>query len=82
MKSAPRILEIAKSACFGKFGATDTTCHVPPVGQATPLFQTRRAFLSDRAGEMAAIDFFTVPTAAFRVLYVLLVLEHDCRLTT
>ena len=35
--------------------------------------------LSNHAGEIAAIDFFTVPTATFRVLTVLLVLEHDRR---
>ena len=28
---------------------------------------------------MVAIDFFTVPTATFRVLFVLLVMSHDRR---
>ncbi len=44
-----------------------------------PPSQTWRTFLSNHAGEIAAIDFFTVATATFRVLYVLLVLEHDRR---
>ncbi len=44
-----------------------------------PPSQTWRTFLSNHAGDIAAIDFFTVPTATFRVLYVLLVLEHDRR---
>ena len=45
----------------------------------TPPSQTWRTFLNNHAGEIAAIDFFTVPTATFRVLTVLLVLEHDRR---
>jgi hypothetical protein len=44
-----------------------------------PPSQTWRTFLSNHAGEIAAIDFFTVPTATFRVLYVLLVLKHGRR---
>ena len=30
-------------------------------------------------GELVSVDFFTVPTATFRVLYVFLVLEHKRR---
>ena len=44
-----------------------------------PLSQTWRAFLNNHAKDIAAIDFFTVPTATFRVLYVLLVLCHERR---
>ena len=31
------------------------------------------------AKEIVAVDFFKVPTATFRVLYVLLVMSHDRR---
>ena len=41
--------------------------------------QTRRTFLHSHAKALAAIDFFTVPTATFRVLYVFLVLAHERR---
>ena len=44
-----------------------------------PPSQTWRTFLNNHADCLAAIDFFTVPTARFRVLYVLLVPSHDRR---
>ncbi len=44
-----------------------------------PPSQTWRTFLSNHAECLAAMDFFTVPTAGFRVLYVFIVLSHDRR---
>jgi transposase InsO family protein len=44
-----------------------------------PPSQTWRAFLDNHIGELVSIDFFTVPTATFRVLFVLVVLAHDRR---
>jgi putative transposase len=44
-----------------------------------PPSQTWRTFLENHAKEMVAIDFFTVPTIRFQVLYVFLVLAHDRR---
>ena len=44
-----------------------------------PPSQTWRTFLENHYKEMVSIDFMTVPTAAFRVLYVLVVLAHDRR---
>jgi putative transposase len=41
--------------------------------------QTWWAFLANHAGTLACIDFLTVPTATFRVLYVFLVLSVDGR---
>jgi hypothetical protein len=37
------------------------------------------AFLKNHAKELIALDFFTVPTATFRVLFVLVVLSHGRR---
>src|SRR6266576_1474547 len=37
------------------------------------------AFLENHAQQLVSIDFFTVPTIRFQVLYVLLVLAHDRR---
>jgi putative transposase len=37
---------------------------------------TWRTFLNTHVSQLA-IDFFTVPTATFRVLFVLLILSHD-----
>jgi putative transposase len=44
-----------------------------------PPSQTWRTFLTNHVGTLASIDFFTVPTATFRVLYVFVVLAHDRR---
>ncbi len=41
--------------------------------------QTWRTFLDNHVPSIAACDFFTVPTATFRVLYVFIVLRHDRR---
>ena len=41
--------------------------------------QTWRTFLKNHASEIAAIDFFTIPTVSFRVLYCFMVLLHHRR---
>ncbi len=41
--------------------------------------QSWKAFLDNHLHDLASIDFFTVPTATFRVLFVFLVLSHDRR---
>ena len=49
------------------------------IRQPKPPSQTWRTFLENHAGQIAAMDFFTVPTVTFRVLYVFMVLRHDRR---
>ncbi|MFA9471672.1 MAG: integrase, partial [Deltaproteobacteria bacterium] len=44
-----------------------------------PPSQTWREFLRNHTEDLVSIDFFVVPTATFRVLYVFLVLEHERR---
>ena len=44
-----------------------------------PPSQTWRTFLENHAKDTISLDFFTVPTATFRVLFVLLVLNNDRR---
>jgi len=44
-----------------------------------PPSQTWRTFLTNHVSQRASIDFFTVPTATFRVLFVFVVLSHDRR---
>jgi len=44
-----------------------------------PPSPTWRAFLSNHAKDLVAIDFFVVPTIRFRVLFVLVVLRHHRR---
>jgi len=41
--------------------------------------QRWRTFLDDHLQDLVSIDFLTVPTATFRVLYVFVVLAHDRR---
>jgi len=44
-----------------------------------PPSQVWRTFLKNNAKDLIALDFFTVPTATFRVLFVLVVLGHGRR---
>src|SRR3989441_2997858 len=44
-----------------------------------PPSQVWRTFLTNHARDLIALDFFTVPTATFRVLFVLVVLSHRRR---
>ncbi len=49
----------------------------PP--RVSPPSLTWRPFLENHRTDIAAMDFFIVPTATFRVLYVLLIMSHDRR---
>src|SRR5256885_11797598 len=44
-----------------------------------PPSQTWRTFLTNHVRDLVSIDFFTVPTARLRVLFVLVVLAHQRR---
>ena len=44
-----------------------------------PPSQSWRSFLDNHAGELISMDFFTVPSATFRVLFVLVILSHERR---
>jgi putative transposase len=44
-----------------------------------PPSQTWRTFLENHLADLASVDFFVVPTATFRVLYVFLVLQSHRR---
>src|SRR2546427_11961046 len=44
-----------------------------------PPSQAWRTFLKNHAAAVIALDFFTVPTATFRVLFVLVMLTHSRR---
>src|SRR5205807_1303352 len=44
-----------------------------------PPSQTWRTFRENHAQQLVSIDFFTVPTIRFRILYVFLVMAHDRR---
>jgi len=44
-----------------------------------PPSPTWRTFLRNHASQIAAIDFFTMPTATFNILYCLVILRHSDR---
>ena len=49
------------------------------VRQRKPPSQTWRTFLDNHVQQLVSVDFFTVPTIRFEVLYVFLVLAHERR---
>ena len=50
-----------------------------PKGERGPPSQTWRAFLRNHTKQLVAVDFFTVPTVTFRVLFVFVVLALERR---
>ncbi len=49
------------------------------VRRRNPPSQTWRTFLANHLKSLVSVDFFTVPTIRFQILYVFLVLAHDRR---
>jgi transposase InsO family protein len=58
--------------------AERTVSRLMPKRRAPPS-QTWRTFLANHARDLVSLDFFTVPTAGLRVLFVLVVLAHHRR---
>jgi len=58
---------------------SETTVSKYLIRERMPPSQTWRTFLESHSKDIIATDFFTVPTATFRVLFVLVVLSHDRR---
>ena len=73
---APRI--VSELALLGHEVAQQTVAKYL-VRTRKPPSQTWRTFLDNHVPDIAACDFFTIPTVTFRVLYVFLVLRHDRR---
>src|SRR5438093_6718452 len=55
-----------------------TVSRVMPKMRTGPS-QTWKTFLANHIGQLVSIDFFTVPTLRFRVLFVFVVLAHQRR---
>src|SRR6266568_9122468 len=73
---SPRIRdELAK---LGLNASTATIRKYSPKSRGKPS-QSWRTFLQNHASGIAAMDFFVVPTATFRLLYVLVVMNHERR---
>ena len=57
----------------------ETTAAKYIVRPRTPSSQTWKTFLKNHMRDMVSTDFFVVPTATFRLLFVFLMLSHDRR---
>ena len=65
----------------GKLGiqVSESTVAKYMLRQRNPPFQTWRTFLTNHIKDLVSADFFVVPTATFRLLFVFVVLCHDRR---
>jgi hypothetical protein len=73
---APRIQSELKLLGYK---VADSTVAKYMIIQKKPPSQTWRAFLRNHVKQIAAIDFFTVPTVRFQILYCFIVLRHHRR---
>ena len=62
------------------YDVSETTVAKYMVRHRNPPSQTWRTFLDNHLTDIVSIDFFTVPTATFRVLFAFVVLRHDRRM--
>jgi transposase InsO family protein len=56
-----------------------TVSNLMPPRRPKPASQTWRSFLKNHIPNMVSVDFFTVPTATFQVLFILVILSHTRR---
>jgi hypothetical protein len=61
------------------YDVSETTVDKYMVRHRKPPSQTWRTFLDNHVLDIVAIDFFTVPTATFRILFAFVVLRHHRR---
>jgi hypothetical protein len=57
----------------------ETTVAKYMIKRRSPPSQAWKTFIENHLKDTIALDFFTVPTATFRVLFVLVILSHDRR---
>ncbi len=62
------------------YEASKATVDKYKVRHRKPPSQTWRTFLDNHVRDIVAVDFFTVPTATFRILFCFVVLRHDRRM--
>ena len=73
---SPRMLGELRKLGIPVAKSTVEKYRVRPRRPASPSW---RAFLKNHMRELVALDFFTVPTVGFKVLFVLIVFAHDRR---
>ena len=62
------------------YEASKATVDKCKVRHHKPRSQTWRTFLDNHVRDIVAVDFFTVPTATFRILFCFIILRHDRRI--
>ena len=62
------------------YEASKATVDKYKVRHHKPPSQTWRAFLDNHVPDIVAVDFFTIPTATFRILFCFIVLRHHRRM--
>ena len=62
------------------YDVAETTVDKYMIRDRKPPSANWRAFLDNHLKDLVAIDFFTVPTATFRILFAFVVLRHDRRI--
>ena len=62
------------------YDVSETTVDKYMTHDRKPPSPTWRTFLDNHLQDIVAIDFFTVPTATFRILFALVLLRHDRRM--
>ena len=62
------------------YDVSETTVDKYMIRVRKPPSPTWRTFLDNHLQDIVAIDFFTVPTATFRILFAFVVLRHDRRI--
>ena len=73
---APRI---HSELCLLGYDISETTVDKYMSRSRKPPSQTWRTFLDNHLQDIVAIDFFTVPTATFRILFAFIIMRHDRR---
>ena len=66
---------------LGKLGikVSETTVAKYMLRRRNPPSQTWRTFLTNHIKDLVSVDFFVVPTATFRLLFVFVILSHERR---
>ena len=77
--SCPRFLSAPRK--LAKLGISISQAAVSKymIRRRKPPSQTWRSFLDNHVEDLVSIDFFTLPTATFRILFVFIILRHDRR---
>jgi transposase InsO family protein len=76
VRGAPRIHGELKMLGIG---VSESTVAKYMIRHRIPSSQAWRTFLGNHVSELVSVDFFTVPTATFRVLCVFVILRHERR---